>query len=125
MIGNNEFVVDSWKPGQYYIDTITFLVPEGIFGMKQVEKLYVSHESKLIFELKANSISNIGSFHCEIKREFGKGSVFNVISRGAEIDKIVLKDIIIKSKGSAWEKPLSDYNDQKYPNGASATSSGI
>ena len=125
MIGNNEFILDSWKPGKYYIDTIFFNVPHGIFGIKQQENMHVALEDKLIFEIMENSITCIGSYHCEIISKFGSADQFHVISQGPEVDKIVLKDIVAKAKGSVWLHPITDYYNQKYSQASPSSSSQI
>jgi hypothetical protein len=114
IVGKNEFIAESWKPGKYYIDVIHFNVPHGVFGIKQDEKMYVSRDSKLFFEIKENEINNIGSFHCEIVSKFGSADQFNVIEQGGEIDRIVLNDIIKLAEKSEWHEKLLQYYNKKF-----------
>ncbi len=115
MIGDNEFIAHGWKPGKYYIESITFGVPKGMFGMTQLEKIYFSGDARLFFDIKENSITNIVSYHCEIVSQFLMSDELNILGKGPDVDKLLLTDLVKKSKGGQWEPILSDYLSKKYP----------
>jgi len=113
IIGKNEYFAENWKPGQYYIETITFQVPHGILGLKKEEKMYVSLDSKLLFDVKENSITSIGSYHCEIIIKFGKADNFQVLDQSDETDKLILNDLIKLAESSEWHAALVQYSNNK------------
>ncbi len=126
VIDKKYFYLTDWKPGRYYVETITFLGPWGALGSDKQLTYKLNKDQRLFFEVQENSITNMFSYHCEIVHEFLKPPMLKVISSDdPEIDKMILKALMEEAKDGVWYQHLNDYYDYKYNNGKDSRATSI
>jgi hypothetical protein len=98
---DNEFVVKSLMPGQYYITSIDFKIG------------HIDLSSKpLYFEMKEDSVTRMGVYTCNAtKQTMLSSGDFSIIYKGGTGDIKMLADIISKTTGKDFNEALVNWSN--------------